>query len=317
MLHTGYYHKFIKRNWPAVLLIAVLLAGCAGEPNDTPAGPEIGLDTLVAEAVVSARAATPQFPTGLPTGLAARTSTPTITPIFTATVEGGQSQSGSSQETPSGGGAEASPTIFITLTPPGMPTRNPNDPSLGYGDPDWTDTFDSDTNWGTYQTDRTQLEIGGGQLRFTIFETGLGPTWALSWPTMTNFYLEATAQTPQQCAGKDAFGLVFRAPDADQGYRLELFCDGGYRLVAFSPTEINVLAGAVSHEAINAGPNQINRLAILAENRTIVVYINGIGVAGFEDTTYRAAGRFGFTVTAAETAPFTVIFDELAIWSIE
>jgi hypothetical protein len=276
----------------------------------------VGLDTLVAEAVTTSRAATPQFPTGMPTGLPARTSTPTITPTPTATIEGAPPVSDSPPEAP-GTTPEASPTIFITLTPPGMPTRHPDDPSIRFGEPDWVDSFESSDNWGTYQTDRSSLSIRGGQLLYTMLETGIGPTWALSWPEVTNGYLEVLAQTPQQCSGKDAFGLVFRAPDADQGYRFELFCDGGYRLVAFSPNAIQTLAGGLEHTAINAGPNQINRLGVWAENKVIVIYVNGVGLAGLEDSTFRAAGRFGFTITAENTAPFTMVFDELRFWTFE
>jgi hypothetical protein len=325
MLRIGCCPRLNRTFRPAVLLgvllIAALLAGCAGEVGtNLGASPDqVGLETLVAEAVITAKASTPQFPTGMPTGLAARTSTPTITPIPSATPEGAQPQSDNPPDSPSGGGGggEASPTVFITLTPPGMPTRDPNDPALARGEADWSDNFDTDDNWGTYQTDRSRLEIDGGQLRFTMFKAGYGPTWALSWPTVTNFYMEAAALTPQHCAGKDAFGLVFRAPDADRGYRFEIFCDGGYRLIAFDSSGIQTLAGGLSHPAINAGPNQYNRLGVWAENRVIVIHINGVAIAGLEDTTFRAAGRFGFTITADTTEPFTVVFDDLVFWTFE
>jgi hypothetical protein len=319
MRPTGFYLKHCRVLWLAALLAAAVLAGCASsEEAPTPTGQQLELDTLVAEAVVTARASTPQFPTGMPTGLAARTSTPTITPIPTATVEGAPTQSDNPPDTPDApGDPEATATVFITLTPPGMPTRPADDPAVRFGEPDWSDSFDTTDNWGLFQTERSGIEISGGQLRFTMFEAGSGPTWALSWPTVTNFYMETTIISPQQCAGKDAFGVVFRAPDADQGYRFELFCDGAYRLVAFSSSGIQTLAGGLSHDAVNAGPNQINRLGIWAENRVLVIYINGVGVAGLEDTTYRAAGRFGLTITAEETEPFTVTFDELVYWTFE
>lgn len=324
MQHIGFSPKRYKALLPAALLIAALLAACAStNTQPTPADTQVGLETLVAEAVITAKASTPNFPTGMPTGLAAQTSTPTITLIPTATQEGAPPESSNPQsDNPpdvsagEGGEQQATPTVFITLTPPGMPTRSPSDLALTFGDPDWSDGFDTDENWGTYQTNYSQVEISGGQLRFTLFETGGGPTWALSWPTVTNFYMEATAQTPQQCSGKDAYGLVFRADTADQGYRLEIFCDGIYRLVAFSPSGIQVLAGG-THEAINAGPNQINRLAVWVENKVIVIHINGVAITGFEDNTFRAAGRFGFTITAEETEPFTVLFDDLAFWTFE
>jgi hypothetical protein len=283
-----------------VLLLAALLAGCAsGENSLEPTQDQVSLDTLVAEAVITARASTPNFPTGMPTGLAARTSTPTITSIPTATLP--------VTLTPTG-------TLFITPTPPGSPTRSSEDPAIRFGDPDWADSFDTTDNWGTYETSRSRMEISGGQLRYTLFEAGSGPSWSLSWPMVSNFYMEVTTLAPQQCSGKDSFGLIFRAPDANQGYRFELFCDGGYRLIAFSPTEIATLAGGLSNDAINPGPNQINRLGIWAEGKTLVIYVNGVGLAGLEHNSYRAAGRFGFSINTENTEPFTVIFDDLVYW---
>lgn len=302
MLHTGSFHKTTLRilPWLAALLFAALLAGCTtGENAPAPAEPQLGLETLVAEAVLTGRASTPSFPTGMPTGLAAKTSTPTITPEITATLPG----------TPV-------PTItpFITPTPPTAAPRGPDDPAIRFGDPDWTDSFDTGVNWSPYTTSRSSLEISGGELRYTMFEAGGGPTWSLSWPSVTNFYIEITARTPQQCSGKDAFGLVFRSPDADSGYRFELFCDGGYRLIAFSPSGIQTLAGGLEHPAINPGPNQINRLGVWVENKVLVIHVNGVALAGLEDNKYRDAGRFGVTVTAEDTEPFVVIFDDLAYW---
>jgi hypothetical protein len=302
MLRIGCCRKTTYRlfAWLAALLFAALLASCSsGENEPAPTQDQVSLDTLVAEAVITARASTPSFPTGMPTGLAARTSTPTITPIPTETLP--------VTLTPTG-------TLFITPTPPASPPRNPEDPTVRFGDPDWADSFDTTANWNTYESNRARLEISGGQLRYTLFEAGGGPTWSLSWPVVSNFYMEVTALSPQECSGKDSFGLVFRSPDADRGYRFELFCDGGYRLIAFDPSGIATLAGGLSHDAINSGPNQINRLGVWAEGKTLVIHVNGVGLAGLEDNTYRTAGRFGFSINTENTAPLTVIFDDLAYW---
>lgn len=305
MPRTGCSPKSIPRLffWLAALIFSALLAGCtSGENNTAPPGEQIGLETLVAEAVITAKAATPNFPTGLPTGLSARTSTPTITPPQTATLPVTLEPTG---------------TLFVTPTLPAAPERSPEDPAASWGEPDWSDSFDTTDNWSLFETTRAKMEISGGQLRYTLFEAGNGPTWALSWPSVTNFYLETTVLSPQNCSGKDSYGLVFRSPDANQGYRFELFCDGGYRLVAFSPSGLQTLAGGFSHDAINAGPNQINRLGIWAQNKLLVIYVNGVGIAGLEDTNYRAAGRFGFSINTENTEPFSVIFDNLAFWTFD
>ena len=145
---------------------------------------------------------------------------------------------------------------------------------------------------------------------------GSGPIWTLSWPDARSFYLEVLTHTPPTCSGKDRYGLVVRAPDPSHGYRLEISCDGQYRMLEFDENGSQVIVAWATSEYLLAGPNQINRIGVWSEDAVLAIHLNGARVAGFPHETY-PRGRFGLTITAEETGNFTVSFDNLAMWSFE
>ena len=298
-----------------ILLLTAGAASCAPAASDSAPTEEVGLETLVAEAVITQRVEGQQegeseenFSMTLtaaaekPAVLAAQTLTPTLTQTPTAT------------NTPLPTVPTMAPFPTATLKPPSAPERNPNDPALRLGNPDWTDTFDDSANWTEFSGKNSQIEIAGGQLRYTIFEASAAPTWTVSWPQMSNFYLEVQAQMPPACNGKDRLGLIFRAPDPSSGYRYEISCDGQYRVLVFDENGASVIVAWASSEALLTGPNQINRLGVWADGKVLSFYINGVAVAGLEHNDYRS-GTFGFSVTAEETNNFTAAFDDLQFWS--
>jgi len=313
MLLTGLQsHKSIWLIGILIVLFAAGAAGCAPAVPDVSPTSENLLETLVAEAVetqrIEGQEETSRFNATLtaaaeqPAVLAAQTLTPTITPTPEAT------------ETP----LPEIPTMpsqpTATPTPPTAPPRNSQDPALRLGEPAWTDSFDSSENWTEFAGRNSQIEVRDGQLFYTIFEANAAPTWTISWPQISNFYLETLVRTPQTCSGKDRLGLIFRAPDPDHGYRLEISCDGQYRMVVFSADNVAVIVAWASSDHLLPGPNQVNRIGVWANGKVISIYLNGVPVAGLEHDDYRT-GTFGFTVTAEETNNFSAAFDDLTFWS--
>jgi len=288
----------------------MLIAGCgADSPPATPTI-EIDLDSLVAEAVETQRAegaqgdqraATLTMAAAQPAILQAQTSTPTITPTpeFSPTP------------------LPALPTLpsinTATPIPPSVPTRQPGDPALRLGDATWSDTFDSGDNWSEFSTSGSSIEIRDGELFFTVVNPTSAPVWSVSWPNLSNFYLEVQVRTPAACSGKDRFGLVFRSPDPAQGYRFEISCDGQYSAVVFDENSSQLIVAWASSTHLAAGPNQINRIGIWAEGKVISFHVNGQAVAGLEHNDYRS-GTFGVTVTSENTENLTIAFDDLAFW---
>lgn len=269
----------------------------------------MNLDALVAEAVETQRAenqnetalrdATLTAAAQQPAVLSAQTLTPTITstPEFTTT---------------------PLPTFPLfdtpTPTPPAAPERNSQDPALRLGEPDWTDSFDNSQNWTEFDGQNSQIKIENGQFRYTVYEASGSPTWTVSGLKISNFYLEVLVQMPAACSGKDRLGLVFRAPDPSQGYRYEISCDGQYRVLVFDDDGAEVIVAWAGSEHVLAGPNQINRLGVWADGKTLAFHINGVALAGLDHNDYRN-GAFGFSITSENTHNFTGRFDDLTFWS--
>lgn len=287
------------------------LAACGAKPAPATPTSEVQLEALVAEAVetqraetavADGRAATLTEAAGQPAAvLEAQTPTPSITPTpeFSPTPN-----------------PTLPPLNTATLVPVTAPTRQPGDPALRLGDSDWADTFADGSNWGEYTDTRASIQVQDGMLRFTAFEIGAGPIWTLSGPDAKNFYMEIETLSPPSCAGKDRWGLVFRAPDPSQGYRVEISCDGMYRMVTFDESGSAVIVAWASSDSLNAGPNQVNRIGIWADSSTLGLYVNGTAVAGLTEDTH-PRGRFGVFVTAEETNNLTVSFDNLYLWTFE
>ncbi len=301
--------------WAALALIlsVILASGCRPEPTSAAPTKEILLESLVAEAVetqraetlqVDQRAATLTVAADQPAILQAQTLTPTITPTPLPTL------------TPLTPVPTLPPFDTSTPTPPTAPTRQPGDPAARLGDPAWSETFEDGENWSEYSTSHSQIKILDGQLLFTVFSPASGPAWSVSWPNLSNFYLEVQTKTPAVCGGKDRFGLVFRSPDPSQGYRFEISCDGQYSAVVFDQDSSEMIVAWTSSTHLLAGPNQINRIGIWAQGKVLSFHINGAAVAGLEHNDYRS-GTFGLTVTSEQTENLTIAFDNLSFWVFE
>jgi hypothetical protein len=254
---------------------------------------------------------------GQPAVLQAQTLTPSLTP--TPDITQTLAAQALITQTPSESGTPL-PTLpplnLPTPTLPSEPTRQPGDPALRLGAFSWQDTFDTAENWNEYSLSNSQVEISDGELHFTVFTPGSGPTWTISGLSVSNFYMEVLVRTPQTCSGKDSFGLVFRSADPSQGYRYEFSCDGMYHMMAFDKSGARTVVAWTSSEHLLAGPNQINRMGVWAQGKAVSLHINGVAVAGLSETEYRT-GRFGFVVVADETENFTVSFDNITFWTFE
>ncbi|MBI3158116.1 MAG: hypothetical protein HYZ26_00770 [Chloroflexi bacterium] len=239
---------------------------------------------------------------------------------FTATVQQQATEQAASQ-TPAPPSATQAPTDTPqpTDTPPPTATATlaNEDPRAALGDPDWRDPFNAAGNWTLFNTDDVRTEIKDGKFLYTM-KTAQGPSsWTISWPAVKDFYLEATAITPAACAGKDRYGLMFRAPDPNHGYIFSFSCDGMYRLATWDGKDFDILIDWTADAAILAGPNQTNRIGVRAVGNTIRLYANGVLLDEITDSEYNDEYKFGFNVGAEKTDGFTVAFDEIAYWEIK
>ena len=173
------------------LMLIVLLAACGAA---TPAPPATA-DPDEVEAKVNAT---------LTAMVPVATLTYTPTPEFSPTQE--------PSSTPE-------PTALPTEIPP-TPTMIPieGDPAALLGEPSGVDNFDTFNNWTLFDNKCFKSEITGTQ--YVMTAKGLAGTacWEVSWPLLENFYFETMVEMPQTCQALDRFGVLFRAPDNNQGY---------------------------------------------------------------------------------------------------
>jgi hypothetical protein len=215
-------------------------------------------------------------------------------------------------------------TLAATLTP--MPTFTPTstgvstDPAVYLGKAIWKDPFDENKGWAVDTDKFTNVTIANGAMRLVSLTSTDG--WRLA-PTdsLGNNYIEATITT-ETCSANDHYGLMFRVPvlaEADRGYLFGITCDGRYNLRKFDGKvgEKGLMLTLVPYTFdgnIKAGSNKTNRLGIMTIDDRLVMFINGVKVSEFKDTTY-PQGFFGLFIGAKNTKNFAVAVGEMSYWS--
>lgn len=293
------------------LLIIGLLSACSlpapGAPATQDVAPEYtaAAQTIIAQLTQAAGTTAPSA------------ESPTEAPVIVTTESVSETPpSEPATETPTPTETqEATATPVPTDTP--TPTSLPSDPRTALGEPDFLDTFQNGDNWALYEDDHVRFRITDGTLRMVAFNPDFWDGFVLSWPVISDFYLEMTATT-RTCSGRDNYGLVARAGNSDNGYAAYLFgisCDGRYSLRIWDGESFTKLIDWTESEHIEAGSKQTNRIGFMADGDTISLYANGNLLEETQDDTFDE-GKFGVFVGSANTSDFTVLDDEIAYWEL-
>jgi hypothetical protein len=215
--------------------------------------------------------------------------------------------------------ATPEPSATATITP--TVTANPSDPKLTLGTPNFTFNSASSGNpFGLagqpYEDDSIIISQQVGGLNFTSKGINGGKRWRLSAPTPTNSYLEGTFKVIT-CSDHDNYGLVMRMPayDSTLGYFIGLSCDGNYivdRIDAAGNAE-NMISWTPDTN-IKTGSGQVNRLGVMLVNDSFKIYVNGVKVTEFTDSTITTKGHGGAYISARGDTNFTVELQELLEW---
>ncbi len=282
----------------SLLLLAVVLTGC-NYPASQEKSPEDADDSMATEIA--------QILTGTPVEAE---PTPTLTEPVEETPEETEEVPTS---TPQPTEETEAPTPTNTPTAEPTPTLSGTDPATTLGDPDWVDDMANGDNWPTGSNQYTTIAFEDSFLKLTA-ETELDG-WRLSWPYLTDFYLEALVQTPD-CEGSDHYGLMFRVPakaDANKGYLFGITCDGRYSLRRWDGQTMYFPINWTASDAILEGEEQANRLGVMARDSELALYINGEKVDEVTDNAY-LEGSFGIFVGKDATDNFTVWVDQVRYW---
>jgi hypothetical protein len=208
----------------------------------------------------------------------------------------------------------ATPAPTDTPAPTPTATLADTDPTRNLGDPNWVDNMNNDDNWPTGISEYTTIDFKDGFLRLTA-QTDLDG-WRVSWPTIGDFYLETTLQTPA-CDGSDRFGLMFRVPaesQAGKGYLFGITCDGRYGLRRWDGKTMHFLINWTANDAIKEGNNVVNKLGVMARGSDLAFYINGQKVDEVTDSNY-LEGKFGFFVGGTNVEDLSVWVDQVRYWT--
>ena len=129
-------------------------------------------------------------------------------------------------------GEVSEPEATTALTKPPEPTNTPvpemtptstpeADPRQELGNSAWGATFEDGTEtWFQYDNENSSAEVRDNMLVLTSKKANSYDDWSMSFPPMTDFYLELRFTTGPECSGKDRFGIFFRAPESTLGWRV-------------------------------------------------------------------------------------------------
>ncbi len=283
---------------PGAALVLVIALGAGACNRQASAPPSSVLETGVA-ATLTAAPPLPATRTPPPSATPSLTYTPTVTLAASATLTGTVGPS-------------------PTLTPPPLPT---DDPRYGLGlnlaAAHYRDGFGARFTWGELaDAGAANLWLDG---RLKASDLLADPfIW---WSTTTSeagagdFYAEVTAEI-QNCTGRDSAGFAGRVGgiNLDNGYTVEVSCDGAYRIRKFTEGKVETLRDWTPAEAILKGPNVANRIGLLARGDRLTAFANGSALGPEVMDPSLGYGTFGLFASARSTPGLSVIFDDFDLW---
>lgn len=205
----------------------------------------------------------------------------------------------------------ANPELTATVTTTPTPTVQVSDPIAWLGAPTWRDTFSGSNNFYTTTDENVQFNYANDAFNMTAYNNQGWHSWSLGNRRIANFYLEATFKVGD-CSSNDQYGLVFRAPDTSQGYFYVIRCGGTFGLIRWDTmTQLIDWKPIVS---LHSGPNQVNRVGVMAFGTELTFYINGEEIQKINNERY-VEGLFGFFISSYGTYNFNVQVQEVAYWN--
>jgi hypothetical protein len=188
---------------------------------------------------------------------------------------------------------------------------------LNLGEPTWRETFDSAANWFLVDSGNTRFTIDDGEMAMRSASPGSYDEWGLStYGEVSDFYMEATVRTDEDCGGLDRYGFLLRSPDPNQGYVYGFSCDGRYRIYAWDGNSYRGLQEWTRSSSIKSGPDQTNKIGVLMDGDTIKLYANDSLLVELDDREF-SSGSFGMFVASGETNNFTAFVEDLTLWELD
>jgi hypothetical protein len=229
-------------------------------------------------------------PTPTPTSTPTETPTPTSTPTSTPT------------PTPT---ATSTPTATPTATSTPTPTPAP-------GEVVFRDDFDDPAS-GWEANDFQEGSIGYGEGYYfvtSVVEDQM--MWGIAEMDHSDVVIEVeAAQVEAPANDNNAYGVMCRVQENDDGYALRVSGDGFYSIVLIVDNDFQYLVDWETSPVINQG-DATNDLRVVCDGPDLALYVNGELLAETTDATY-AEGNIALTATTFEEASTEVRFDNLVV----
>jgi hypothetical protein len=129
-----------------------------------------------------------------------------------------------------------------------------------------------------------------------------------------DMYMEITART-NLCRGKDAYGVVFRAPNNVAHYRFSAVCDGTAAAERVSLGTPHVLQPPTATSDVPIGAPGEVRLGVWASGSELRFFLNDRYQFSVIDKNY-ASGGLGVFVEARSDSPVVVTFSDLRVYRL-
>lgn len=201
-----------------------------------------------------------------------------------------------------------------TETPAVTPTREVTPtPSVmaELGEIIYEDDFTSPEGWILPESNRGLITVGNGELNIIINDPDSYLRTIREKPDVGNFYAEITTH-PVLCSSRDEYGFLFGVYGGIQYYSFGLSCNGEVRLEKFESGNIITLLPWTRNASIPAGAPSVTRIAVLAVEDEIQIYINGEALFSIEGQ-QRHFGSFGVYARAVGDTAVTVSFSNLLV----
>ena len=130
-------------------------------------------------------------------------------------------------------------------------------------------------------------------------------------PDLQDFYAEISAN-PILCSARDEYGFLFRVTGWNSFYRFSLTCDGQVRLERISGETSSVLYPWTRSASVPVGAPIINKLAVLALDGEIHLFINGAPQFTVTDRQL-LVGSFGVYARSVGETAVTVSYTDLIV----
>ncbi len=303
-----------------ITMILVLTACRSESEQPTATATEPVVDAALTQSAQTIIAQLTQSVAGTWTPVPSPTSWPTFTPPAPTTTGPTPTPTDTSLPTETGLASTPTETGPPSTTPlptfTSEPTFVPGDPRGELGVPDWQADFTLETDWYAFDAENASILRRNGTLVLTGKNSDISEVWGLSYPVLSDFYLEYTINTGRDCIGRDRYGMVVRAPTPNEGYLFGVSCDGAFRVLYWDGNEFTTLQDWAETEFINTGPGVFNRLGVKAQGNKLSLYANGNLLADIEDDRL-SEGKFGAFIKGESTAGFRVTVTEVLYWDYD